>query len=172
MTVPVSARRSDNAGVLGNQVGGMMVTLRTAGGLADRATRAAAVTRERKRPARGTSVALLGPLFRLLAAVGFWRWFTNHQRLVHTFVTNVRGPAEPLTFAGAPIEAVLPVPPTTGNVSVSFAALSYAGTLWLTVLSDPALVPDITELTGALRRELGGMSRTGPPGRMTGVVIP
>jgi hypothetical protein len=172
MTVPVSARRSDNAGALGNQVGGMMVTLRTAGGLADRATRAAAVTRERKRPARGTSVALLGPLFRLLAAVGFWRWFTNHQRLVHTFVTNVRGPAEPLAFAGAPIEAVLPVPATTGNVSVSFAALSYAGTLWLTVLSDPALVPDVTELTGALRRELGGMSRTGPPGRMTGVVIP
>ena len=172
MTVPVSARRSDTAGVLGNQVGGMLVTLRTAGGLADRVTRAAPVTRERKRPARGTSVALLGPLFRLLAAVGFWRWFTNHQRLVHTFVTNLRGPAEPLAFASAPVDAVLPVPATTGNVSVSFAALSYAGTLWLTVLSDPDLVPDVAELTGALRRELGGKSRTGAPGRMTGVVIP
>jgi len=111
-------------------------------------------------------------LFRLLAAVGFWGWFTNHQRLVHTFVTNVRGPAEPLAFASAPVEAVLPVPATTGNVSVSFAALSYAGTLWLTVLSDPDLVPDVAELTGALRRELGGKSRTGAPGRMTGVVIP
>jgi WS/DGAT/MGAT family acyltransferase len=172
MTVPVSARRSDSAGVLGNQVGGMLVTLRTDGSLSDRAIRAAAATRERKRPARGTSVALLGPLFRLLAAVGFWGWFTNHQRLVHTFVTNVRGPAEPLAFAGAPVEAVLPVPATTGNVSVSFAALSYAGTLWLTVLSDPALVPDVAELTGALRRELGGMSRTGAPGRMTGGLIP
>jgi WS/DGAT/MGAT family acyltransferase len=158
VSVPVSARQSDTGGVLGNQVGGMLVTLCTAGGLADRVTRAAAVTRERKRPARGTSVALLGPLIRLLAAVGFWHWFTNHQRLVHTFVTNVRGPAESLAFAGAPVVAVLPVPATTGNVSVSFAALSYAGILWLTVLSDPALVPDVAELTGALRRELSGMS--------------
>lgn len=154
VTVPVSARRSDTAGVLGNQVGGMVVTLRTAGALADRVTRAAAVTRERKRSARGTSVTLLGPLIRLLAAVGFWRWFTDHQRLVNTFVTNVRGPAEPLAFAGAPISAVLPIPATTGNVSVTFAALSYAGTLWLTVLSDPALVPDAAELTTVLRREL------------------
>jgi diacylglycerol O-acyltransferase / wax synthase len=166
VSVPVSARRSDTAGVLGNQVGGMLVTLRTAGGLADRVTRAAAVTSERKRSVRGTSVTVLGPLVRLLAAVGFWRWFTNHQRLVHTFVTNVRGPAEPLAFAGAPVVAVLPVPATTGNVSVSFAALSYAGTLWLTVLSDPALVPDAAELTGALRRELGDTRRArGSAGR-------
>jgi diacylglycerol O-acyltransferase / wax synthase len=173
MSVPVSARRSDTAGVLGNQVGGMLVTLRTAGGLADRVSRAAVVTRARKRSARGTSVALLGPLVRLLAAVGLWRWFTNHQRLVHTFVTNVRGPAEPLAFAGAPVVAVLPVPATTGNVSVSFAALSYAGTLWLTVLSDPALVPDAAALTGALRRELGDTGRArrsaGRGGKMYGL---
>ena len=63
MTVPVSARRTDTAGVLGNPVGGMMVTLRAAGGLADRVTCAAAVTRGRKRAVRGTSVALLGPAF-------------------------------------------------------------------------------------------------------------
>jgi hypothetical protein len=30
---------------------------------------------------------------------GLHRWFFNRQRLVHTFVTNLRGPAEPLTFA-------------------------------------------------------------------------
>jgi diacylglycerol O-acyltransferase / wax synthase len=162
-SVPVSARQSDTAGLLGNQVGAMPVTLRATGSLADRVTQAAAVTRERKQATRGASVALLGPLFRLLAAAGLGHWFANHQRLVHTFVTNVRGPGEPLTFAGAPLRAVLPVPYTTGNVCVTFAALSYAGTLWLTVLSDPALVPDVAELTAALRRELGATARVAAP---------
>jgi len=155
ISVPVSARGSDAGGLLGNQVGAMLVPLCATGSLADRVTRAAAVTGERKRQARGTSVALLAPLFGLLAATGLLRWFFNHQGLVHTFVTNMRGPAEPLTFAGAAVRAVLPVPYITGNISVTFAALSYAGTLWITVLSDPALVPDVTELTAALRGELG-----------------
>jgi diacylglycerol O-acyltransferase / wax synthase len=162
-SVPVSARQSDTSGVLGNQVGAMPVALRATGSLADRVTQAAAVTRERKQAARGASVALLGPLFRLLAAIGLVHWFANHQRLVHTFVTNVRGPAEPLTFAGARLRAVLPVPYTTGNVCVTFAALSYAGTLWLTVFSDPALVPDVAELTAALRRELGATAPAAAP---------
>ena len=154
ISAPVSARQSDSAAALGNQVGAMLVTLRTDGGLADRVTRAAADTSERKRAARGTSAGLLGPLFRLLAAAGLLRWFFNHQRLVTTFVTNLQGPAEPLTLDGAALNAVLPIPETTGNISVTFAALSYAGTLWLTVLSDPDLTPDVAVLTAALRREL------------------
>jgi len=102
-----------------------------------------------------TSAALLGPLFRLLAATGLLHWFFGHQRLIHTFVTNLRGPAEPLTFAGAAVQTVTPIPNMTGNVTVTFAALSYAGTLRITVMSDPSRVPDVAVLTTALRRELG-----------------
>lgn len=64
-------------------------------------------------------------------------------------------------IAGAPLRAVLPIP-STGNACVTFAALPYAGTLWLTVLSDPALVPDAAELTAALRRELAASPRRRP----------
>jgi hypothetical protein len=92
----------------------------------------AAITRQRKTPARATSVTLLGPLLRLLASTGLLRWFVNRQRLVHNFATNLRGPAQPLTFAGAPLRAVIPIPSTIGNVPVTFAALSHAGTLRLT----------------------------------------
>lgn len=154
ISAPVSGRQSDTAGMLGNQVGTMMVTFRTDGGLADRVTRAAAITSERKRAARGASAGLLGPLFRLLAAAGLLRWYFSHQRLVTTFVTDLRGPAGSLTLDGASLRAVLPVPETTGNIPVTFAALSYAGTLRLTVLSDPALMPDVTVLTAALSQEL------------------
>lgn len=156
VSVPVSARQQASGGQLGNQVGVMPVALPVGGGLAARVTQIAAVTRERKRAAPGTSAALLGPLFRLLAPTRLLRWYFNHQRLVHTFATNLRGPAQPLTFAGARVQAVIPIPNTTGNVPVTFAALSYAGTLWLTVLSDPAQLPDVGVLTAALRRELVG----------------
>jgi hypothetical protein len=154
VSVPVSARRPATAGQLGNHVGVMPVTLPATGSLAGRITRIAAITRQRKTAAKGTSVVLLGPLFRLLAHTGLLRWFVNHQRLVHTFVTNLRGPAQSFTVAGAPLRAVIPIANTAGNVPVTFAALSYAGTLWLTVLSDPAQAPDVQTLTAALRQEL------------------
>jgi diacylglycerol O-acyltransferase / wax synthase len=119
----------------------------------------AAITRERKTAVRGTSAAVLGLPLRLLAPTGLLRRFINRQRLIHTFVTNLRGPAEPLTFGGAPVRAVIAIPNTTGNVTITFGALSYAGMLRLTVGSDPGRVPDVAVLTAALRRDLGGAAR-------------
>jgi hypothetical protein len=130
------------------------VALPTGGPLAGRVAAVAAVTGPRKQAAPGTSAALLGPLFRMLAPTGALHWYFDHQRRVNTFTTNLRGPAEPLRFAGAPVQAVIPVPATTGNVPVTFAVLSYVGTLWLTVLSDPARLPDVAVLTAALRGDL------------------
>ena len=158
-SVPVSARQAATGGQLGNQVGVMPVTLPAGGDLAARVTQIAAITRERKTAARGTSAAVLGLPFRLLAPTGLLRWFINRQRLIHTFATNLRGPAEPLTFAGAQVRAVIPIPNTTGNVTVTFGALSYAGTLRITVLSDPSRMPDVAVLTAALRQELGSAAR-------------
>jgi len=159
VSVPVSARRAATGSQLGNQVGVMPVALPTGGDLADRVARIAAVTSERKRAAPATSAAILGPVFRLLAPTGLLRWWFDRQRFIHTFATNLRGPAEPLSFAGAPVLAVIPIPSTTGNVTVTFAVLSYAGTLQITVLSDPSRVPDMAVLTAALRRELGNAAR-------------
>lgn len=159
VSVPVSARQQATGGQLGNQVGMMPVALPAGGGLAARVTRIAAITHQRKRAAPGTSAALLGPPFRLLAATALLRWIFNRQRLVQTFATNLRGPAEPLTLAGAPVQAVIPIPNTTGNVTITFAALSYAGTLRITILSDPGQVPDVAVLTAALRSELASAAR-------------
>jgi len=158
VSVPVSARQAATSGQLGNQVGVMPLALPAGGDLAARVARIAAITPQRKTAARGTSAALLGPVFRLLAPTGVLRWFFDHQRLIHTLATNLHGPTRPL-FAGAPVRAVIPVPNTTGNVTVTFGVLSYAGTLWIAVLSDPSRVPDVALLTAALRRELGSAAR-------------
>ena len=162
-SVPVSARQSASGSQLGNQAGVMPVTLPASGDVGGRISRIAVITRQRKAAARGASAVLLGPPFRALAAAGVLRWYINRQRIVHTFVTNLRGPAQPLSFGGAAVRSVIPVSQTTGNVPVAFAVLSYAGVLRITVVSDPAALPDADRLVAALRAELA-QAPPGPPG--------
>ena len=154
ITVPVAARRAATGGELGNQIGIMPVTVPATGDFGARVTRTAEITRERKSRARGASAALFVPAFLLLARTGLLHWFASHQRVVQTFVTNLRGPDDPLTFDGAAVRAIIPIPSTTGNVTVTFAAASYAGTLRITILSDPARMPDAPALAAALHHEL------------------
>jgi diacylglycerol O-acyltransferase / wax synthase len=140
----------------------MPVALPADGDLRQRLGRTAQITRARKASVPGASAALLGAGFRLLAAVHLLRWFMNHQRLIHTFVTNLRGPDQPLTFNGATVTDVIPITLTTGNVTVAFAALSYAGTLTITVIADSGRVRDLPVLAGALRAELALASANAP----------
>jgi WS/DGAT/MGAT family acyltransferase len=158
ITVPVAARRAATGGELGNQIGIMTVTVPAAGDFGTRVTRTAEITRERKSGARGASADLVVPAFLLLARLGLLRWFARRQRVVQTFVTNLHGPEDPLTFGGAAVRAIIPIPSTTGNVTVTFAAASYAGTLRITILSDPSRMPDAAALAAALRRELSAQT--------------
>lgn len=154
VSVPFSARRRTTADDLGNRSGAVPLRVAGTGGPRDRLTSLAATTRAAKRAPPGASTALLGPLFRLLAALGLHRWFVDHQRLVHTFVSDVRGPEARLSFLGRPITAVIPLSAPTGNVTVSFAALSYAGHLRITLAADPDTCLDLPALREMLDEEL------------------
>ncbi len=48
---------------------------------------------------------------------------------------------------------------TAGNVGVSFAALSYAGSLTVVAMTDPEVVPELGLLVTSLRRALGAVVR-------------
>lgn len=160
VSVPVSAR-VEAGDVLGNQVGVMPVRVEVGGTVAERLVRVAEATRAQKTHVRGTSAALVGPAFRLLGAVGAFRWFVDRQRLVNTFLTNLPGPVSRMTLAGAPILRIAPVTITAGNVGVAFAALSYAGRLTVTVIVDPDVVPELGTIASALADELAAVAATG-----------
>ncbi|MEU3651137.1 wax ester/triacylglycerol synthase domain-containing protein [Lentzea sp. NPDC034063] len=149
VSVPVSTRRSTTAAHLGNSTGVMPVALPTGGKTLERLTRIAAITRSHKKAA--SSVA---PVFRMLKWLGMADWFMNHQRMVNTVVTNVHGPDHPMRLGGAPVVDLVPLSATTGNVTVAFAALSYADTFTITMVADPDHVPDLLVLTEALQAEL------------------
>jgi diacylglycerol O-acyltransferase len=71
--------------------------------------------------------------------------------MINVLTTNLPGPPVPLYFAGAELRDPIALPPIAGNVSVSFAALSYAGELTLSFVADACSWPDADKLTEALR---------------------
>jgi diacylglycerol O-acyltransferase / wax synthase len=154
VSVPVSARRRAEITELGNRVGVIPVEIPTTGDPIRRLAAVARITRQRKTAAPGSSAALIGWAFRVLAKIGVYRWFVDRQRLVNTFVSDLRGPDHAMSFLGAPVIELIPVSGISGNVTVAFVALSYAGTLTVTVIADPDRVPDLDDLADALHQEL------------------
>ncbi len=159
VSVPVSGRATASGVDLGNRVGAMPMALPIVGDPVTRLRSVAAITRTRKQAKPGASAALLQPLFRAMAVLGVLSWFINRQRVVNTFVTNVRGPAVPLTFMGATITEIIPISGIAGNATVAFAAMSYRGALTVTVMVDPDAVPELAMVAAALHDELEALSR-------------
>lgn len=152
---PVSVRAAATAGALGNRVNEMLVAVPAAG-----AARLGDIAR-RTRAARAASAvgvgsfAWLSAVIRIAARTGLLRHYLNRQHMIHTVVSNVRGPANPLYFAGHRITDIVPISVAENwNVTVTFVAFSYGGTLTITVTADPEHLRDLDVLVAALRTEL------------------
>jgi WS/DGAT/MGAT family acyltransferase len=160
VAVPVTARRTATASHLGNQVAPLLITVRGTGNPGHRIAEVAAAVRAGKASATGLPpIAVLGPMFRFAAALGGYRWYMRHQHRIHTLVSHVRGPDEPIAFAGSTVKAIIPVAVgEAGNTTISFTVLSYADAVAITAITDADLVPDLSTLTDALRAELDSIT--------------
>lgn len=151
--VPVAIRRTAAVRELGNRIGQIRAAIPTSGDPAQRLERVAKVMQARKRAAMGLTAA--SAVVRAIAPLGVYDWYMRRQRFLHTVVTDLPGPARSMTVCGATITDVLPLAVGGGgNVTVTFAALSYAGTLVITVTADPDAMPDLFDTTAALQAEL------------------
>jgi diacylglycerol O-acyltransferase / wax synthase len=160
ITVPVSGRRPGGEPGVGNLVSPMVINVPTGGDLRERLAHLEGAVRAHKEAATGPPpIALLGGLFRLLARLGAYRFYMNHQRRFHTLVTHVRGPVERVRLGGHEITAAIPVAVGEGgNVTVSFQVLSYAGVLTITVIVDPDHGPDVDDVARRLQSELNSIT--------------
>ncbi|MQA79659.1 MAG: DUF1298 domain-containing protein [Streptosporangiales bacterium] len=154
VSVPVSGRRPQVDSRPTNKVGVITVPIPTGGQPARRLASVTRTTRSHRTTRPGASVALLGPVFRALDRLGLFDWFVRRQRFIDTSVTNLHGPVGSLSFLGVRVDEVVAVSTLTGNVTVNFAVLSYAGRLTMTVVADEATCPDLDVLAAALQREL------------------
>jgi WS/DGAT/MGAT family acyltransferase len=140
---------------LGNRFGLLLLALPV--GVEDPIERVRAIQRsmsEIKQSREGAlSFGILNALGRTPAAI--------EARLVEFFsakgsmvLTNVPGPPQTMTLAGAPVRGVLVWAPCAGSIGMSISLFSYAGEVTLGLLVNAALVPDPQPLADAFRDEL------------------
>jgi diacylglycerol O-acyltransferase / wax synthase len=154
VSIPASARTTTTVSRLGNQVGVIPVDLPAAGPSEERLEAIAGVTRVGKSAPREAATALMAWVSRAMAWLGVLRWFLNHQPLITTFVSNLRGPAHQVSILGATVTGIVPMNGVAGNVTVAFGVLSYAGVVTVTVVADRDAWPDLPVLTEAVQHEL------------------
>jgi WS/DGAT/MGAT family acyltransferase len=141
--VPVDLRQPDTYADLGNKFG--LVFLALPLGIADPGAR----LHELKRRMDGLKGSLEAPVgYGILNLIGMSPQ-SIQDVVVDIFgtkgtavMTNVIGPREPLYLAGAPLESLMFWVPQSGHLGLGVSILSYAGQVWLGVISDQGLVPD------------------------------
>jgi diacylglycerol O-acyltransferase len=69
-------------------------------------------------------------------------------------VTNVKGPAERRSLAGAPLEEIMFWIPRYGGIGVALTIISYAGQVWVGAISDRDTVSDPETVIADFRDEL------------------
>jgi WS/DGAT/MGAT family acyltransferase len=151
---PVSMRRPDERGALGNLVSIMIAPLYV--GIADPVERLAAeraaMDRLKSQDQAGGLYAMSQFTSRIPAA---WQAMAGRvpvqNTLLNTVSTNVPGPQVPLYLAGHKLLAWYPLGIVSGNIGLFVAILSYSQKLTYGLLVDPKLVPDLWDLADCLR---------------------
>lgn len=141
--VPVNLRPMDKAYQLGNRFG--LVPLVLPIGIANPVERLYAV-RARMSELKGSFQPLMA--FGLLAVAGLLIKPVQ-QALLGLFakkasavMTNVPGPAKPLTFCGSTVEQVMFWVPQSGDIGLGVSILTYAGKVQFGLITDAKLCPD------------------------------
>lgn len=152
--VPVNLRTPGTEEELGNKFGLVFLSLPV--GIADPEKR----LQELKRRMDALKDSLEAPVaFGILTAIGMSPQ-TIQDIVVNIFgmkgtavMTNVMGPKIPLYLAGAPLDSFMFWVPQSGRLGLGVSILSYAGRVWLGVITDQGLVPDPDAIIAAFHTE-------------------
>jgi len=156
--VPVNLRGPEAAGRLGNRFG--LVFLALPVGIDDPLDRLFEV-RRRMRALKSSAQALA--VYQVLWAMGAaprpvfdlaLRIFASKGTAV---VTNVVGPRETISIAGAPLSQAMFWVPSAGKLALGVSLLSYAGKVWMGLQCDAAIVPDPDVLLGGFEAEVASL---------------
>jgi diacylglycerol O-acyltransferase len=167
--IPVNLRSPGTEEELGNKFGLVFLSLPV--GTADPGDR----LEEVRRRMDALKDSLEAPVaFGILNAIGAAP--ETIQDVVVTFfgmkgtavMTNVIGPRKPIYLAGAPLESLMFWVPQSGRLGLGVSILSYAGRVWLGVMTDEGLVPDPETIVTGFQDEFDeflGLARAAEEGK-------
>lgn len=156
--VPVNLRTPEQAIKLGNHFGLVVMALPI--GVGEPLERLV-VVKKRMDELKSSPEALVG--FTILQAMGLAptevetmgvQFFASKTSLV---LTNVPGPRQKLYFAGSRIDELMFWVPQSGRMGLGVSIISYAGEVYIGVITDAGLAPDPDSIVEALHTEFEEM---------------
>jgi diacylglycerol O-acyltransferase len=144
VAAPVSVRRPEERGRLGNRVSNWVVDLPI--GEANPRKRLEILTQttgQLKVSQQALGVEMMMAVAEWTPAVLLSLGMRAASNLTNMVVTNVPGPQRPLYLLGARVLDFYPVVPLLANQGLSVAIISYAGTMYWGFNADYELVPDL-----------------------------
>jgi diacylglycerol O-acyltransferase / wax synthase len=82
---------------------------------------------------------------------------SKHRPIHNLVVSNVPGPRFPLYFAGAKVEAILPIGPVLEGAGLNVTVMSYREWVDFSLIVDGTLVPDVWDLATHVDRAFRGL---------------
>jgi hypothetical protein len=161
--VPVSVRRADEQGELGNRISTVLVDLPV--GEPDAAARIAAIA-ERMSELKESAAVRAGAL--MVGAAGAAPPLVSAMlaramsgvRAFNLVVSNIPGPQQPLYLNRSRLRAVYPVVPLNpANQGLTVGILSYDGGVFFGLLASRDLDPPLSVAAGALREAIAELGR-------------
>lgn len=159
-SVAVSLRAAGRPEQAANQVGNYVV--RVPVGVPDPAARLQLIAAETVDAKRSQSPVLGRHLQALITRLGLARPFIRRQHLINFIESDMVGPPAPIHLLGSRVLDLVPINALTGNLTVTFVALSYAGRLTITAVADADRVPDLAVLHTAMERDWAQLATTVP----------
>lgn len=157
--VPITLRGEDKGGDRGNQVGATFVPIHS--DIEDPVERLRAIRRKATASKRFTEKLGKELVRDLLDTLPF----VVSDALVRNFkapkigitVSNVRGPDVPLYLAGARLVNYAPVSIPVDHMGLNVTGFSYAGTMWICVVSCREMMPDPGHFADCLRNAFAAL---------------
>jgi diacylglycerol O-acyltransferase / wax synthase len=84
------------------------------------------------------------------------------SRLFNVTITNVPGPQQPLYAFGSRLRTVWPLVPLASRHPLALAVLSYDGTVFFCLNSDPDAAPDVKVVLDGIEREIEALGELSP----------
>jgi WS/DGAT/MGAT family acyltransferase len=155
VSAPVSVRKEEERGKLGNKVSSWIIPLPIAHDHPRKQLDAIhALTKELKESRQALGVEMMMQVAEWTPSVLLALGARAMSGPINTIVTNVPGPQVPLYFHGARVRAIYPMVPLMEGMGLGIAVTSYAGTMNFGFNADPDIVPDLDRFVSMMRRSL------------------
>jgi WS/DGAT/MGAT family acyltransferase len=153
VSAPVSVRKEQERGTMGNKVSSWIIQLPLAkAGPREQLDAIHALTSELKESRQALGVEMMMQVAEWTPSVLLSLGARAMSGPINTIVTNVPGPQIPLYFHGARVREIYPMVPLLDGMGLGIAVTSYAGTMHFGFNADPDIVPDLDRFADMMRR--------------------